>query len=163
MIKQLIPQEVCLACQGCCRFKELNSVWSPCLLDEEIQVLLDKELPPALISMDRHIQSVPDPAQNGYLCPFLNQEDNKCKIYGLRPLECQLYPFLITLRDKKVYLTIDLNCPYVKENLKTQAFKEYTEYLTAFLNAPAQLKTLKDNPQLIQAYENVLDILELNI
>lgn len=173
MINQLIPQEVCLKCRGCCRFSEVNSVWAPCLLDEEMQDLLDKDIPPALISINRRIRPIPDPGQErftpplragvGFICPFLSPSDNKCKIYASRPLECQLYPFLINLRNNKVYLTIDLNCPYVKENLDTKEFKEYTQYLSAFLNAPEKLRVLKDNPQIIQAYEEVLDILELKI
>lgn len=163
MIKQFIPQGFCLKCQGCCRFKEENSAWLPCLLDEEIQDLLDKDIPAAFISADRKIRPIPNPGQEGFICPFLSPADNKCKIYASRPLECQLYPFLINLRGKKALLTVDLNCPYVKENLKTEEFKEYTEYLTAFLNAPQQLRILNDNPQIIQAYEDVLDILELKI
>jgi len=31
-----------------------------------------------------------------------------------------------------------------------------------FLNFPAQVKILKDNPWIIQAYEEVLDIIELD-
>jgi len=163
VIKQLIPEGCCLKCKSCCRFKEADSVWSPCLLEEEIQNLLDKDLPPALISIDKHIRPIPNPGQEGFICAFLNPSDNKCKIYPLRPQECQLYPFLICLRGKKVYLTVDLNCPYVKENLKNKEFKEYTEYLADFLNSPAQIRILKDNPQILQAYEEVLDILELNL
>ena len=163
MIKQFVPQEFCLKCQGCCRFKEFDSLWAPCLLDNEIQALLDKKIPPAVISMDRRIRPVPAPQQEGFICPFLGPADNKCKIYEFRPLECQLYPFLITLRAKKVILTVDLNCPYVKENINSEEFKRYADYLAVHLNSPAQIRVLKNNPQIIQAYEDVLDILELNI
>jgi len=164
VIKQFVLKEACLNCQGCCRFKEINSVWSPCLLDEEMQDLLDKkDIPSVSISIDKRIQPIPNPTENQFICPLLNPSDNKCRIYSLRPFECQLYPFLISLSSKKVYLTVDLNCPYAKEHFKSEKFKEYTEYLSAFLNAPAQLRILKDNPQVIRAYEQVLDILELNI
>ena len=164
MIKQLIPQEVCLKCQGCCRFREADSVWAPCLRDEELQDLLDrKDLPAAAISINKRLQAIPNAAQDGFVCPFLNSAENKCRVYSSRPFECQLYPFLIALRVGKVYLTVDLNCPYVKENLHKDEFKKYTEYLAAFLNSPSQLRSLKDNPQIIQAYEEVLDILELGI
>lgn len=161
MIKQFIPQGFCLKCQGCCRFKEVDSVWLPCLLDEEIQNLLDRNLPAVSISVDRKIQPTPHTKQSGYICPFLNMEDNKCKIYDFRPLECQLYPFLLTLRGKKVLLTLDLNCPYVKEKLNSQELKEYTNYLTPFLNSPSQVKILKENPQIIQAYQAVFELMEL--
>lgn len=163
MIKQFIPSEVCLRCNGCCRFAQQDSVWSPCLLDEEIQDLLDRNIPSAFISSQRQILSVPNPSKNNFVCPFLDVKENKCKIYEFRPFECQLYPFLINLRGKKVILTVDLNCPYIKQNLKSKEFKEYTEYLIAFLNSPAQIKILKSNPQIIQAYEEISKIVELNL
>lgn len=163
MIKQFIPQEACLKCQGCCRFRELHSIWSPCLLDEEVQELLDKKIPAAYISKERRILPIPNPQGENYICAFFDCAKNQCKIYAYRPFECQLYPFLINLRDKKVILTVDLNCPYVKENLNTPEFKKYTEELVVYLNAPAQIKMLKDNPHILQAYEEVSEIIELKI
>lgn len=161
-MKQFVPQEVCLKCLGCCRFKELNSVWSPCLLEEEALELIDKKGIPALsITIDKKIQPIAHPAGEGFICPLLDYKGNKCKIYALRPFECQLYPFLIALRDKKVLLTVDINCPYVQDKINTAAFKEYIRYLEDFLNSPAQLKILKGNPQIIQAYEEVLNVVEL--
>jgi uncharacterized protein len=163
VIKQFIPEEFCLKCSGCCRFKEQNSVWSPCLLDEEIQDLLDKKIPKADISVDRKIQPIPNPQGEGFICAFFDIKEDKCKIYELRPFECQLYPFLISLRGDKVYLTVEPSCLYVKERLNTKEFKVYTDYLSGLLNKPSQIRILKDNPQIIQAYTEVLDILELNI
>jgi Fe-S-cluster containining protein len=163
MIKQFILKDVCLKCQGCCRFQEPSSVWAPCLLEEEIQEFLDKNLPFASISADRRIQPISNPDQEGFICPFLNIKDNKCKVYDFRPFECQLYPFLISIRDKKVLLTLDLNCPYARQNLNSKEFKDYTDYLTAFLNSAKQKRILKDNPQIIQAYEQVTDVIELKI
>jgi hypothetical protein len=164
MIKQFVPQEFCLKCQGCCRFKEANSVWSPCLLDEEIQGLLDrKDLPAASISIDRRVQPVVNPNGVDFICPFLNSRDNKCAIYAGRPFECQLYPFLINLRNGKVLLTVDLNCPYVYEKINSQEAKDYISYLSSYLNSPEQIKLLKDNPQIIQAYEEVREVAELNL
>lgn len=162
ILKQFVPQEVCLKCPGCCRFKAANSVWAPCLLEEEIQGLVDKDAPAVSISADKKLMLVPHPNGEGYLCPFFENQTNKCKIYATRPFECQLYPFLLNLRSGKVLLTVDLNCPYVQEKLNSPEFKEYTGYLTEFLNSPAQKRLLKDNQQLLQAYEDVLEIIELD-
>ncbi len=163
MIKQFVPQEFCLECKGCCRFKEENSVWSPCLLDEEIQELIDKGgIPAASISINRHIQPVANPGGTDFICPFLSSLDNKCKIYDIRPFECQLYPFLINFRKGKVLLTVDLNCPYVYEKIDTQQAKDYIVYLTDYLNSPKLTRMLEDNPQIIQAYEEVKEVVELN-
>lgn len=161
MIKQLIPEGFCLKCRGCCRFKEYNSVWLPCLLDEEIQDLLDRKIPPASISMDKKIPPIPHPKSEGFICAFLDIKENKCKIYDFRPLECQLYPFLINLRGKRVILSVDLNCPYIRENLNSKESKEYIDYLVTFVNSPKQIKLLKGNPQILKAYEEVAKIVEL--
>jgi Fe-S-cluster containining protein len=106
---------------------------------------------------------LPDGQEDNFVCPFLEAKENKCKIYSLRPFECQLYPFLINLRHKRVLLTVDLNCPYLKEKINTPGFKEYVEYLTSYLNSPQQLRRLKDNPQVLQAYEEVTELIELNL
>lgn len=163
MIKQAIPQEYCLNCRGCCRFKEDNSVWLPCLLEEEIQDLLDKKIPPVSISIDKKIQPVLAPSGEGFICAFLDHTKNICRIYEYRPFECQLYPFLLNLRGKKVILTVDLNCPYIAEHLNSKEFKEYTDYLTAHLNSKEQTGILKNNPHLLQAYEEVVEVVELNL
>ena len=163
MIKQFVPSEACLRCQGCCRFRDELSVWSPCLLDEEVVDLSDsKDICAVSVSIDKRLLLLPHPTGDGFICPFLDIGDNKCRIYATRPFECQLYPFLLNLRGKKIILTVDLNCPYIKEKMNTPEFKEYVEYLTAFLNSPVQLEILKDNPHILQAYEEVQEIVELN-
>jgi len=139
----------------------MDSAWTPCLLEEEIQDLIDKDIPAAYINIQKKIRPVPDPKGEGFLCAFLDADSNKCKIYQMRPFECQLYPFLINLRNNKVVLTVDLNCPYVQENINKKEFKEYAGYLAAYLNSPEQLEILTDNPQIIQAYEDVRDVIEL--
>lgn len=138
-------------------------MWQPCFLDEEIQKLLDSKIPPATISIDKKVQPLPNPKGEGFICAFFDIEMNKCKIYDFRPFECQLYPFLINLRGRKVILSVDLNCPYIKQNLDSKELKEYSEYLAAFLNSPKQISILKSNPQIIQACEEVAEIVELKI
>ncbi|MFA4842742.1 MAG: YkgJ family cysteine cluster protein, partial [Candidatus Omnitrophota bacterium] len=102
MIKQIIPQEVCLKCQGCCRFSEKDSVWSPSLLDEEAESLGQKK-----------ILLIASAAGNVFFCSFFEPEKNACKIYSRRPFECQLYPFLLKRKDKKTFLAVDPKCPFI--------------------------------------------------
>jgi Fe-S-cluster containining protein len=162
-LRQFVPNEACLKCKGCCRFREENSVWLPCLLDEETQGFLDrKDLPAATLSADRRLHPVFNPAEGNYLCPFFHFQENKCRVYSFRPFECQLYPFLINLRQGKVILTVDLNCPYVKGKMGSEEFRKYVNYLSEFLNAPPRIKLFKRNPQLLQAYEEVAEVIQLN-
>jgi Fe-S-cluster containining protein len=163
MIKQAIPKDYCLSCVGCCRFSEQDSVWLPCLLNEETQELLKKNFPPLLISQEKKIHSLPNPKHNNFVCSFFQLKDNKCAIYAFRPFECRIYPFLINRKADKVFLAVDLRCTFVKENLENQKFKEYIRYLNNFFNSPARIKILKNNPQIIQIYKDVLNLAELNL
>ena len=180
MIKQFLPQEACLACQGCCRFAQEDSVWVPALLNEEIEHFLGQGVAAALITPQKKLKMIPFPKQKVYLCPLFNYEENKCKAYDLRPLECQLYPFLICAkqdsgagdagitataasRTRKVYLAADSNCPFLKEKNKTPEFKEYARYLVSLLQNPPYAELLRSNPHIIQSYAEVSEIQELSL
>ncbi len=163
MIPQFVPSQVCLSCQGCCRFREAHSAWAPCLLEEEILSFVDAAAPAVSISPDKRLVLVPDESAGYFWCPFLERASNKCKVYATRPFECQLYPFLLNVRKKRVVLTVDLNCPYVASRLAQPAFKAHVSSLTELLNSRAYRRLLSENPQIIQAYEDVLELIELDI
>jgi len=159
MLKQLVPEDFCLKCRGCCRFKEPDSIWSPTLLYEEIKVI-----PTFTISSSKKIRLAPSAEKlNNFICPFLNFEGNLCNIYANRPFECQLYPFLINRERDKAFLALDLNCPFIKENLDSPTFKEYSRGLAKLFNSPQCKKLFKDNPQIIQAYPEAINLAEIII
>jgi len=163
MIKQFIPQEFCLKCQGCCRFNQEDSIWSPCLLDEEIEILLKHGLPPSLITPHKKIRVVSFGKENIFICALFNAEENKCKIYEFRPFECQLYPLLINRKGKEVFLAVDLKCPFVKENLQQPVFKEYAKDIADLFHSPQGQSILSSNPQIIQEYSEVMSLSEIKI
>jgi len=149
MIKQLVPEEYCLKCQGCCRFREKNSLWSPQLLKEERPRL------------EKAVELVFDAADNLFLCASLQKHGNLCLVYTTRPLECQLYPFLLNRRGDNVFIAADLNCPFIKERFSTEEFRQYVQYLGDLFSANQEL--LKNNPQLIQSYKEVQDLIEIEL
>ncbi len=161
MIKQFVGSDFCLKCKGCCRFAETCSVWLPTLLDQEIEILLKNDIPPSVISKDKQICVIPNQEENNFYCSFLDREGNKCQIYSFRPLECQLYPFLINRRGNKVFLALDLNCPIAKEKESSIEFKEYTRYLIDILKSQDYKELFGKNPQIVKAYPNVLDLGEI--
>ena len=151
-IKQLIPSEFCLKCDGCCRFISDDSPWFPRLLKEEEDAIPKDKFRPVFNKKDRN-----------FLCPYLNISNNNCKVYKTRPFECRLYPFLINHDEisGKIFLSIDLNCPFARENSKNKEFEKYAESLAASLKRGDFLMILKDNAGLIQSYPGVLNIIEL--
>jgi len=162
-MKQFLPNGTCVDCLGCCRFLVSDSVWSPSLLDQDIRKLLKNKIPPSLISTNKKLRLIPGQKKENFICAFLNTQDNKCKIYSFRPFECQLYPFLINKQAKKLFLAIDLNCHFIKENLENIELRNYAQYLIELLNTPSKSKIFKDNPQIIQEYSGVLNLAELKI
>ncbi len=149
-LKQVIPQEFCLKCRGCCRFSQQDSVWQPHLLEEEKRA-------------KGSIQVVSASGENNFICGNLSPADNKCQIYANRPFECQLYPFLFDRKIHKVFLALDLNCAFVRENNKNIRFEEYTRSLIELVQSKKYLDILKNNPLLAQEYEGVMDLIELKV
>lgn len=163
MIKKFVPSEICLACQGCCRFKNIDSTWSVALLGSDIKRLLRHNIPPALITRDKRVALEPAKGEEYFFCSFLRRDNNSCRVYSFRPWECRLYPFLVQKKDNKTFLAVDLNCPYARSRFKTIDFNKYTLYLRLLLNSPRYLKTLKSNPHVFQEYAGTELISEINI
>ncbi len=130
-IPQPIPNQVCLACDVCCRFPERDSFLSPFFADEEIEwanSISKKEAQFRPAPPSRGGQLVPIQEGNGYRCPFFDPETHFCAIYDNRPLDCRLYPYMLTLdpTSSGVWLGIDTKCPGADdpdmlENLINQA------------------------------------------
>ena len=150
-INQLLPQDICLKCDGCCRFAQEESTWQPALLDAEIKIICKDNLLKQSISPSKKIKSIP--YKEGFICSCFDVGNNRCKIYNIRPLECRLYPFLINRSKEKTYLAVDLNCPYIKDKLEDKDFKDYVNYLINFFNLRSVSSAIKQNPRTFKDYK----------
>lgn len=151
-IKQYVSSDYCLSCLCCCRYNSSSSIWSPNLLEQEKRELgLEK------------IELIP--INESYICRFLNLENNRCRIYKKRPLECRLYPFLINSCSEKLYLSVHLSCPFVKGKINGEKFKRYLNYLNRYLLKPSVSSTLNRDRKLFPSYpaEQVVNLAELKI
>ncbi len=128
-LKQFVPSEICLKCDGCCRYKEPSSAWRPKL------GLRDQESLAELITagdvLDKgYITTIQACGQ--HFCRFLNQGDNTCSIYAKRPFECLLYPFIISQTPEAVKVYVHLSCPFVQDHLSHEDYDAYVAYLKGF-------------------------------
>jgi hypothetical protein len=80
-------------------------------------------------------------------------------------MECRLYPFLVNSRDEKLYLSVDLNCPFVKGKINNKEFKKYLNYLIRYLLKPPVSSTLNKSRKIFPTYsaEQVVNLAELKI
>jgi Fe-S-cluster containining protein len=149
-IEQIIPAGYCSRCRGCCRFSQQQGPWLPHLLDTE------KALQP-----DVAVVAQQSAGEAAFRCVSLDMGTNACAIYESRPFECRLYPFVLNTRDAKFFLSVDPNCPFVKESQGTEAFTGHAVRLGAYLQKADARAVLAKNRHLFQPYPGVRDICEL--
>ncbi len=114
---QIVPAEDCAQCDVCCRFPEADSFLRPYFSDQEIRGALDQGIDPAHFSGTDgcQIDLVPDPTGEGFLCPAFDPQTHQCRIYPVRPLDCQLYPFALMWNETQetVLFAWDPKCPHL--------------------------------------------------
>lgn len=151
-LAQFIPAGVCMRCQGCCRFREEGSVWSPSLLEDERELL---GIPEAKMPLVR------DAGTDTWQCRYLQAADTACRIYDRRPFECQLYPFVLNRCGASVFLSLDPQCPYAFEHQQSPSLAAYLDELQRYLELPPVRQRIQRNPQAIQSYEGVINLRKL--
>lgn len=161
--KQFVPSNVCLRCDGCCRFKEPDSRWRPHMTKEEQHMASRSGIAGKIfdgfgLSADERIGTMS--CASGFLCRFFKEQDHTCGIYSVRPFECQLYPFLLGTEGEKTVLYVHLNCPHVQEHWGTSLYQEYAGYLKSYFKQPEVRDFLKHNLAVFtdySAYRSELD------
>lgn len=127
--------EYCLTCEICCRFPERHSQLIPFFMGRERGTYYG-----CRIDVIKH--------GDGYICPYFLPNENRCSIYEKRPLDCRLYPFMITYDEtyRKVILVLDNHCPYANP---VRNPIEITEPDIGFINDPQPNTTfVKELPEL---------------
>src|SRR5262245_56216916 len=113
-LKQYVPSAICLECDGCCRFKEADSHWRPHVTSDEIQQIGASGLAAEIFAKhpfaEARISATECGAGGEHLCAFFNSADSTCRIYGHRPFDCQLYPFVLVRKAPKVVVCVHMNC-----------------------------------------------------
>jgi Fe-S-cluster containining protein len=156
-IKQVVPENLCRSCDVCCRFSQEASIYAPHLTQEDEKQLFKAGLSQQLVRNNRLVLKS---FQSLFLCPCFVPAENRCKLYNWRPLECQIYPFLLVSKNKKIFLALDKKCPFARENLaKNQT--QYIAYLREFFNSPETKQLLLKTTNFFGDYSNDTDIVYL--
>lgn len=164
-LKQIVPSEICLACQGCCRFHEEKSAWRPKMIEEEIRLSFRKGVSTKMFTKDivqddQCIRAIFSDTAKQFICFFFTPETNSCKIYPGRPFECRLYPFLLTKKDGKNFLAVHLSCPFVQKHRSTVEFASHVAYLKEIFTERSVVQFLEKNPIVVGDYRLYQDELE---
>ncbi len=159
-IPQIVPSKRCFSCDVCCRFPEKDSFLRPFFTREEIQAAIRAGISPEFFPNPEgcQISLVPNPLPEaeGYICPCFNPENGHCKIYEVRPLDCQLYPVALMQDEQSegVVVGLDTKCPYVKEHIEDAAMSQYVQEVASLLESSAMRQVVNGNPSLIQRHQD---------
>lgn len=158
-IPQLVPSYRCFSCNVCCRFPEKDSFLRPFFTRQEIQAAINAGVSPEFFPDPKgcQIDLIPNPlpGAEGYICPCFNPENGHCRIYEIRPLDCQLYPVAL-MRDEKgkgTVIGLDTKCPYVREHSEDAAVLQYVQEVAAILESPEVQDLINSNSSLVQRHQ----------
>lgn len=162
-LKQFVPSEICLKCDGCCRFRQQGTCWQPKMSAEERAAAAArisggiKSIPPATDPQG----SLPLIAyQDIFICNFFSPQHNTCGIYHARPFECRLYPFLLVKSEGQISVGAHLLCPYIQEKKDTPRWEQYVLDLREFFRREDVRAFLGRNPLLAGDYKDGADEIE---
>jgi hypothetical protein len=163
--ESMVPSEICLQCDICCRFPEADSVMAPVFTRDEVsRITLSGAGPEFLFSggSSGRIRLMPFPKevespghQEGCICPAFDPLSHRCKIYPLRPLDCRLYPFLIMKSEEgdEPVLGIDTQCPYVRDPKNSDRIESCSRDLLERLGTDSYQKILGNCPELAVPFQ----------
>lgn len=169
-IDSIVPSEICLKCDICCRFPNADSPLAPFFTDEEVKIGLAAGLPPdsfdggeaGRIRLIPFPEEVESPGHNGgSVCPSFNPLTQHCAIYEVRPFDCQLYPFTL-MKEKNegdIVLGVDTKCPFIQDPQNRFLIESFSRNLYELLKTAPYQEMVRKFPEIIGPYQEDVNIL----
>ena len=170
-LPQFVPSPVCLSCEVCCRFPEEDSFLRPYFTAGEIRQAVAAGVD------SRHfpdpegcqIRVVPNASGEGYLCPAFDAATSHCRIYKVRPLDCQIYPLALmwSADGNQVLLGWDTKCPFLADQSNVQrstfnvSLETYARRITELVEQEETLDLVARNPRLIGRFQEDVVVLRV--
>jgi uncharacterized protein len=158
-LPQFVKQEVCLNCDGCCRFKDGEQAWHAKIgIDEIYELRRDQPslageiFQPGRVTLGGFLESRPL-VSSGCRCVFFDDQQKKCSIYPGHPFECRLYPFVIRRRGAEIVLSCHLACPFIQDHFDSPAYHAYVDILNVYFQRPDVLEFIRVNPHIPGNYD----------
>jgi Fe-S-cluster containining protein len=171
-LPQHVPSQVCLSCDVCCRFPDVDSFLRPYFTAHEIAEAISWGIDPEAFPDRRgsQIRVIPNPAGEGYVCSAFDAATSHCRIYDKRPLDCQIYPLAVmwSAAGTEVVLGWDSKCPFLGPRFEvrgprweagSESVEHYAEKIAALIERDEMVETFTRNPRLIGRYQDDVVVL----
>jgi len=176
-LPQVVPSPVCLSCEVCCRFPDEESFLRPYFTADEIRRAIAAGLDPRHFPDPEggQVRVVPNPSGEGYLCPAFDPGTSHCRIYEVRPLDCQIYPLALmwSADGNQVLLGWDTKCPFLSGGApltpalsprgrgEGEGVEAYAQRITKLLEGEETLEIVARNPRLIGRFQEDVVVLRI--
>ncbi|MBI5847519.1 MAG: YkgJ family cysteine cluster protein [Nitrospirae bacterium] len=130
-INNIVHSADCIKCDICCYFDQDEADCTPCFTQKEYEAIapqLQEKLKMDDTGYYRPLLQSPQKNNEYSSCAFLIEKSHECGIYGVRPLDCELWPFRIAYanrgtegqRDRDVALIVVSKeiCPAMCKSMK---------------------------------------------
>lgn len=159
---QIVPSATCLQCEVCCRFPERDSFLRPFFTAEEIDAAIAAGVARGhfLTTEGAQIDLVPNPVDEGYVCPAFDSATSRCRIYDVRPLDCRLYPFALMWDTAHTHVVLgwDTKCPFMREAVPAAIDRAAGE-IAQWIEQDARADVIARHPSLIGRFQEDVIIL----
>ncbi len=158
-LPQIVPESWCFDCRICCRFPDSEKAQTPVWSGREAAWVNESahRLPTPLKLKPVPGLPVFTPQLNpcshsgGFHCSAFEESSKKCLIHSIKPLDCRLYPFVMTRHPSgsEPLLAIDMKCPYIQASMKEPAMAAYIHTLINYLEQTVAADYFSSNPAVV--------------
>lgn len=157
---QVITSDDCFACRGCCTFDARYLDYAPLFTEEQrAQILAEfsaDEIQFTPVGRMWRIELRAMPGTGRCVCPLLDRESWRCRVYAYGIFDCDTWPYQMQVRDGRRLLTITRECPVVSEE-RLAAMRRRGEELL-----PLMLAEVERYPErLLPDYHDVVVLADL--
>jgi len=98
-----------------------------------------------------------------FRCPAFRPEFNDCAVYAERPLDCRLYPFMLTYdkQGRKVFLGLDTYCPVIATHEGSRKLGDCVEEVVDLLDGELLAEVVASRGMVGEWKEHVHPLREL--
>ncbi|MFH0818407.1 MAG: YkgJ family cysteine cluster protein [Patescibacteria group bacterium] len=158
-------------CRGCCKFKENRIYFAPKITDKEVANIKSNGLYKKVFYPFKNSKKIfqislvkSKFSKDTFVCPYLDEETQICKIYKMKPFDCEFWPFLLMYdKNRKNVLIAHFNkniCPITHTMSKTK-FEDYlNKSLDKWMKKKNIIKLISKYPELVWDYEPVTFIVK---
>lgn len=158
---EVLRSEDCFGCgDPCCKFDARYPSYAPLFTDEQRR-RVDEEHSELGVRFEPHgsmwrIVLREAEGSRFRLCPLLEPDTRRCRVYSYGVFDCDTYPYQVMERDGRLLLTVTPECPVVADE-RLEEMRAYASHLIHRMREAVE----RHPERVIPHYEGVVVLADL--